>query len=72
MTNNYKSWSDEELLEQLDDLDASGDINITDKWELDFLESMISKYMLMSKQINVSPLTEKQRTKVIELLERYL
>lgn len=54
--------SDEEIREGLKEIDENEDIDV-DSWEAEFIENVVYKYQ--------GPLSEKQRAKAEEIIERY-
>lgn len=56
----YDNYNDEELIEELRELDEGDEVNLS-KWELDFIDSILARHTL----------TDKQRVKVVELLEKH-
>jgi hypothetical protein len=57
----YEDWTDTELLEELNEYDSSDDIRLTD-WEVKFFDSAVKQSF---------PLTDKQRTKMIQIIRKY-
>jgi len=68
----YRKWTDREICEELENLDgylADSGARMTD-WEIKFVED-VALPRLKSKLDIFSPLTEKQREKCVQILEKY-
>lgn len=69
----YDGWTDHELCEELEALDdslaESGGRRMTD-WEMKFVADVAISRLKSSHDI-FSPLSEKQREKCVQILEKY-
>jgi len=56
--------SDSQLMDMLHDVDEDDDVDVT-SWEAEFIDSIFKQYDKYGR------LTEKQRAKVLEIVEEY-
>jgi len=63
MSENRFEWSDQELKDELADVDKNEEVKLS-RWEQDFVENICHD--------TLSPLTEKQRNKIIEIIEEHV
>lgn len=62
------SWSDQEIVDELVDVDKDPDVDMTNEWEIDFLDTFVTK----AKSRNTSiKFTSKQRDSAIQILRKY-
>lgn len=63
-----ESWSDQEIIDELVELEGDSDVEIKNAWEYDFLDTFVSKAKLGNTAIKFS---SKQRESALTILRKY-